>query len=342
MDRSLSDFAKDLDIRQTDHLPIIAAFCREIGIDQIINRLVPTEMNLDAGTVVVGMILDTLSGRTPLYRLHEFFLHQDTELLFGSPISANAFNDDAVGRVLDRLHQAGTMKILTEVSLSACERFALATDRGHFDTTSVNVWGEYKNSSAGKEAPHITYGYSKDKRPDLKQFMISLLCVEGNIPLAGKVQDGNAADTKLNNEELERLTSLIKATGQDRKDFLYIADCKLVTKANLELMGTDPFITRLPASYKAHSEAVDRAIKTNEWEAIGTLNQTPSSSKRPAAEYKVAEQEIELYETKYRAIVVHSSSHDQRQTKRIERKLTAAKTKVDKACKQKRKEQFQC
>jgi transposase len=342
MENALSSIADDIEISQTNHLPVIAAFCRELRIDQIINRLVPTEMNLDAGTVVVGMILDTLSGRTPLYRLHEFFEHQDTELLFGSPISANAFNDDAVGRVLDRLHQAGTMKILTEISLGACERFALSTDHGHFDTTSVNVWGDYKDSSAGQEAPHITYGYSKDKRADLKQFMISLLCVEGNIPLAGKVQDGNAADTELNNEELERLTSLINATGQDRKDFLYIADCKLVTKSNLELMGEDPFITRLPASYKAHSEAMDRAIKANEWGAIGTLNQTPTSNNRPAAEYKVAEQEIELYGRKYRAIIVHSSSHDLRQSKRIERELKAAKTKADKACKQQSKEKYQC
>ncbi len=44
MDRALSDFAKDLDIRQTNHLPVIAAFCRELRIDQIINRLVPTSI----------------------------------------------------------------------------------------------------------------------------------------------------------------------------------------------------------------------------------------------------------------------------------------------------------
>ena len=68
--------------------------------------------------------------------------------------------------------------------------------------------------------------------------MMSLLCVEGKIPLAGKVQDGNAADTQLNNEELQHLPSLIKATGQDSKDFLYIADCKLVTKTNLGVCRT--------------------------------------------------------------------------------------------------------
>jgi transposase len=172
--------------------------------------------------------------------------------------------------------------------------------------------------------------------------MMSLLCVEGNIPLAGKVQDGNSADTQLNNEELERLSSLIKATGQERKDFLYIADCKLVTKANLELMGNDPFITRLPASYNVHTEAVDAALKADTWETIGTLNQTTTSSNRPAAEYKVNEQTIELYGKKYRAIVVHSSNHDKQQTKRIEREIQKAETKIIAACKQSHKQVYQC
>jgi transposase len=342
MEPQLADISKNIDVCQTDHLPVIAAFCRELSIDKIVNRLVPSEMNLDPGTAVIGMILDTLSGRSPLYQLQDFFELQDTELLFGEPIPFTAFNDDAVGRVLDRLHDAGTMKIFTEISLTACQRFDLATDRGHFDTTSVNVWGDYKDSQAGGDAPHITYGHSKDKRPDLKQFMISLLCVEGNIPLAGKLHDGNAADTKLNNEELERLSSLIKATDHERKDFLYIADCKLVTEANLELMGDDPFITRLPASYNAHAEAIDAALKADKWETIGILNQTATSGNRPAADYKVNEQTIELNGKKYRAIVVHSSSHAKQRTERIERDIRAAEAKVIAACKQGHKQIYKC
>ena len=67
MESPLADLAKNVDVCQTDHLPVIAAFCRQLSIDKIVNRLVPTEMNLDPGTVVIGMILDTLSGRSPLY-----------------------------------------------------------------------------------------------------------------------------------------------------------------------------------------------------------------------------------------------------------------------------------
>jgi hypothetical protein len=37
--------------------------------------------------------MDTLSGRTPLYRLDEFFQDKDTELLLGKRINAAVFND---------------------------------------------------------------------------------------------------------------------------------------------------------------------------------------------------------------------------------------------------------
>jgi len=37
----------------------------------IINTMVPTEMAIDAGTVILGMILDTLTGRSSLYMMEE-------------------------------------------------------------------------------------------------------------------------------------------------------------------------------------------------------------------------------------------------------------------------------
>jgi transposase len=172
--------------------------------------------------------------------------------------------------------------------------------------------------------------------------MFSLLCVEGNIPLAGKVQDGNAADTRLNNEELQRVSELIKATATKREDFLYIADCKLVTKENLELLRANPFVTRLPARYNVHDEAIDRALLEDEWEAVGALNQTPQTKKRPAAQYKICEQPIELYGSSYRGIVVHSTSLDKRRLKRIDRELKQAKEIAQQVCVQAAKQHWQC
>jgi hypothetical protein len=73
-----------------------------IGLVDIINELVPSKMDVDPGTVFLGMVMDTLSGRTPLYRLDEFFQDQDTELLLGKRISP--VSDWACPTTLPLLH----------------------------------------------------------------------------------------------------------------------------------------------------------------------------------------------------------------------------------------------
>lgn len=58
--------------------------------------------------MVGAMILDTLSGRSPLYRLEKFCAQIDAELLLGEPIDVAKFNDDAPGRELLRIYEVGT------------------------------------------------------------------------------------------------------------------------------------------------------------------------------------------------------------------------------------------
>jgi hypothetical protein len=43
--------------------------------------------------------MNVLCGRSPLYRVEEFFGSRDVELLLGSELTAERFNDDALGRV---------------------------------------------------------------------------------------------------------------------------------------------------------------------------------------------------------------------------------------------------
>src|ERR687888_1378847 len=93
------------------HLPILKAYADQLGLVSLINHYVPTEMGVDAGTVVLALVLDTLSGRSPLYRLEEFFAQQDTALLLGQAVPPHTLNDDTVGRVLDRLYDCGTLRL---------------------------------------------------------------------------------------------------------------------------------------------------------------------------------------------------------------------------------------
>jgi transposase len=313
-----------IEVYQVQHLPIVKAYADKIGLVETINQLVPTEMAIDPGTIVLGMILDTLSGRSPLYRLEEFFTHQDTALLLGKAVSPEVFQDDTVGRVLERLYDTGTMKVFTACAVRADRVFDFDKRYVHFDTTSIRVYGDYlpPEGAEEQEVPfRITYGYSKDKRPDLKQFVLSTLWVDRAVPLWGKPEDGNASDKTVNNTVLSNIATFLATHGVAPGAYIYVADAALVTEDNLAALGGTRFITRLPATYNECGRLITEAVAHNAWEEVGVLAHTKPTTHRPVTSYKVSEGEVTLYGRPYRAVVVHSSAQDKRQQQRLERDL---------------------
>jgi transposase len=338
----MPDLAPAIEAYPVHHLPIIKAYADQLGLVNLINHYVPTEMEVDAGTVVLGLVLDTLSGRSPLYRLEEFFAQQDTELLLGQAIPPHAFNDDAVGRVLDRLYDMGTMKLFTACAVRAAARFGLERRYVHFDTTSRSVWGDYQFAQEQDLPFQVTYGYSKDKRPDLKQFILSTLCVDRAVPIWGKPEDGNASDKTLNTTLLSEIAQLLARYGVQPGAYIYVADAALVTKDNLAMLDDTFFITRLPATYSECGRVIAEAVANHHWEEVGVLAQTPPTKRRPGTFYKVAESGVTLYGKSYRAVVVHSSSQDQRRQKHLERELQTSCATLEAAVREATQQEYFC
>lgn len=338
----IEELLRKMKIARVDHLPIVSAFCGRIGLAQTVNRFMPTQMEIDAGTIVQAMVLDTLSGRSPLYRLAEFFKHQDTELLLGRSVAGTALNDTTVGRAIDAIYEAGAEKLFGEVAFEAARRFPLDMSKVHFDTTSVSLWGDYDPRDPSSEKLDITYGHSKDHRPDLKQFLIKMLCVGGNIPILGGCEDGNTSDKTLNNALLSRISKHMAKFGLSPGAFLYVADSAMVTENNLRAIGDNAFVTRLPFSYGEASRVVTKAVADDSWEHIGILNETAGTDKRPPAQYRVSEQTATLYDQEYRAMVVHSSAHDKRRLKRIEREIKKSESSMLKIIAEQTKREYFC
>src|SRR5229473_4546619 len=138
---------------QVQHLPIVQAYADKIGLVEMIHQVVPTEMAIDPGTIVLGMLLDTLRGRSPLYRLEECFAHHDTALLLGQAIAPGACDDDTVGRVFTRLYDTGTMKVCTACAVRADQVFRFDKRSVHYDTTSMTVYGDDVSPEEPKEQP---------------------------------------------------------------------------------------------------------------------------------------------------------------------------------------------
>ena len=85
---------------RVDHLPIIAQYLRQLHLVEIVNELVPLKMAVEPGIIVLGVVLDTLSGRSPLYHLEKAFEDCDQELLFGRDLPPGYFNIEVLGLML--------------------------------------------------------------------------------------------------------------------------------------------------------------------------------------------------------------------------------------------------
>jgi transposase len=104
----------------------------------------------------------------------------------------------------------------------------------------------------GQQPIKITYGYSRDRRPDLKQFMIDLIVSgDGDVPLFLKVGDGNEADKAVFGQIAREFKKQVDF------DSLIVGDSALYSKENLKLMREMRWLSRVPFSIKEAQELVD-------------------------------------------------------------------------------------
>jgi transposase len=338
----MQDIPSAIEVYPVHHLSIITAYAEQLGLVSSINHLVPTEMGVDVGTIVLGLVLDTLSGRRPLYRLEALFAHQDTELLLGMALPPPAFNDDTVGRVLDRLYDMGTRQICTACAVRAVPQFGLERRYVHFDTTSCSVWGDYAFPETQAVPFSVTDGDSKATRPDLKPCVLSMLCVDRAVPLWGKPEEGNASDKTLNATLLSAIAQLLARHGVAPGAYIYIADAALVTEDNLEALGNTLFISRLPATYSDCGRASAEAVTYDQGDEVGMVAQTKPTQPRPAASSKVAERTVPRYGKNYRAVGIHSSRQEHRRQQRLARERASSSTILATAVGEATKQEYFC
>lgn len=327
-------------------LPIVSAYARTLGLVEEVDRLCGFKRGVSDGQMVLALVLDALSGRSPLFRLPQAFAKLDTELLLGGAISPEKLNDDAVGRALDRIYEVGTGKVLSAVALRAVKLFDLNTAHVHHDTTSRTVYGDYDlyGEQTHDQPFVITFGFSKAHRPDLKQLVHSLLCVDAGIPIYSKCENGNESDKVVNRNLIPKMVERMAELGQ--ANFLYVADSALITPDNLALMDDWKsgfrFVSRLPASYNECGKAIARAVRQDAWQDLGALSEEPSTPKRKPAHYHGFETMVDLYGVWYRALVVHSDAYDERRAKRLKRTLEQDRAEMGRVASQQEKIEYAC
>jgi transposase len=328
---------------------LLARLCHELRIQPLVNSMVewdPQQCKVSPGSLVVALIINMLIDRSPLYQVEEFYKRRDLELFFPEPVEAAALNDDALGRTLDRLAAIDLPQLVQSVALCAIRVGKMEVRSVHADTTSVSVTGEYPSTFGDlafqEEHPEkkliaIDHGYSKQHRPDLKQFLCGMIVSKDGLPVYGDIRDGSYSDKLWNREVLAAL----EKSFLDPQTIVYVADSSLVTKKNLQLMAERKvkFISRLPEVFNECQQAKDKVFTRNKWLYVGALAKTP---KKDAAIYHVASTTCAIDGNNYRLLVTQSSAHDRRTQKKLERTISKESDWLKKAGKALMQRRFAC
>ncbi len=207
-------------VERLDHLGIVAGICREIGLAEYLDTLAgPSQQQVRVGTATVAMILNGLGfSNRRLYLVSQFFATKPVEYLLGPGITAEMLHDDCLGRTLDWLYAQDPTALFAGIARQARQRFDIGARQVHVDTTSFSVTGEYA-ADLDAHTLAVTYGYSRNHRADLKQWMLALATTHvGDVPLFCQALDGNASDKHSLVAAVEALAAQLRADVEEAED----------------------------------------------------------------------------------------------------------------------------
>ena len=217
-------------IRQhVGEISILQNIANRLGIKEILSRYIPWYGNEKVAVADSLMLLvyNITCGRQPLYELEEWVAKMRPKMFGYTSFEKGLFNDDRFGRALDKLYHADRASLMTEIVVNAAKSINLKFDQLHNDSTTVKAFGKIPGKT--HNGLQLKKGNSKDHRPDLKQLVYCLtVSADGFVPIHYKTYSGNITDDTTHIETWNTITNII-----DKKDFLYVADCKVCTDKQL-------------------------------------------------------------------------------------------------------------
>ena len=229
--------------RRLGALPASAEFLRRLDVAGIIDELCPVRdvAHLTHGQVIEVLVANRLSSPTSMVRVGDWARKWAVEEVFG--VEPDLLNDDRLARALDAI-APHLEEITGSVGAQTIAEFGIDTAQIHWDMTSMSMFGAYEDQE--EDFAQVRYGHPKDRRVDLKQIQAGLAVTrDGGIPVFHRVYDGGAG-------EVAQVVGAMKALRKiaDRKDFLLVADSKLVSHPNITalLEAKVDFVAPLPAA----------------------------------------------------------------------------------------------
>jgi transposase len=260
-------------IERLDHLGIVAGVCEEAGIAEWLDKQAGEDRrSVSVGKATVAMLLNGLGfSNRQLYLVPQYFENKPVEHLLGEGITADMLNDDCLGRTLDWLYEHDVTTLFAGLALQARRRFGIQAQHLHIDTTSFSVSGDYASQEEGDPVPlAITYGYSRDHRADLKQWMLALATThEGDVPIFLRPLNGNSSDKEHLSAAVKAvMTQLCEQVPEEHEQRIAIFDSGGYSEANMKSYNEANiwWISRVPETSTAAKSALEEVEE--QWQPL--------------------------------------------------------------------------
>jgi transposase len=243
--------------------PILSHYFDKCGIAQIIDEHVemdPRRKILTHGQAAVAMITAILFQVMQLYRVCKFATEKTVLKVLLPQIEADQYFDDRLADTLDALFGCGIGDLDMLITSNMINAFKIESQLCHNDTTSVSTYGDADNNKTGQSI-QVTFGHSKKHRKDLKQFVWSMsVSSDHAFPLFQKAYSGNTADVSTYVEQWQKLIDLL-----GRRDFLYVADSKLITHQTMaHIHDNDGFFVAPAPMYESYKKVFEDALDSHD------------------------------------------------------------------------------
>lgn len=291
------------------------------------------------GTVAKLMLINICDNHHPLYRLKDYYQDKDVGLLAGESVTLNQLHDDRFGDLLDRMYEAGPRAIFNSIATHAFIKYGLSIRSLNYDTTSKVMWGEYQSEDGRIGAISITFGHSKDKRPDKNQLKIGIGTADGVI-VDAKVLSGNYDDKAYNYDALDDAAAVLDQHGVDRESFYYVADSALFTEANIKKAAGHKinFITRAPETINLVNQLIDDAWSSQD--AFTMVEVTNSQGK--TSEYHIQDFTDFYRDVACKFAVCYSPELEREKKKTVARQIEKERAELNKLTALYGKREFAC
>jgi transposase len=331
-------YNENIETVNMSNLPIIYQLCRMAKIMEMVNAMVSwrdDNSKITPGFLIETMVICILSSRKATWKIHEYWTQQDLDFFYPElNLLVSQLNDDAYVRALDKLAEVKVEELISKICLTMLKLHDINIETLHLDTTSKSVQGAYEEEATGDF--DINHGYSKDHRPDLKQFKLGAAVQQNGLPVMGQLLSGNASDKEWNPDAVLKMKTFFENNGY--KDVMFIGDSATVSSyESLKDLKGIKFISRLPETFSIAEELKTLAFKDGDFKEIGKISESKNSS-----EYKIKSYIKGLDGISYRFIVVHSSALESKKTITKERNIVKEKSRLTKKSETLSKKAFAC